>query len=58
MLPAIGRPKGIVHMVGGAFVGAAPQIAYSLLMDEISKGGYTVVTTPFKLSFKHLEVAN
>ena len=39
-------------------MGAAPQIGYSLLMELLAEGGYTVVTTPFKLSFKHLDVAN
>lgn len=46
-----------MHFLGGAFVGAAPQLAYPLLLRRLSAAGYTVVCVPYKVTFKHLECA-
>lgn len=46
------RTRGIVHFIGGAFVGALPQAAYPLLIRRVADAGYTVVCTPYKVSFK------
>ena len=55
--PRTGRVRGIVHFLGGAFVGAAPQLAYPLLLRRLSAAGYTVICVPYKVTFKHLECA-
>ncbi|GAX79140.1 hypothetical protein CEUSTIGMA_g6580.t1 [Chlamydomonas eustigma] len=49
--------KGIIHFLGGAFAGAAPQIVYSLLLEILANDGYTVVSTPYAITFRHLDCA-
>lgn len=49
------RAKAVIHFIGGAFVGAAPHIAYSTLLEGLSRRGYCVVATPFDLSLNYLE---
>ena len=51
--PSRSRPRGIVHYLGGAFVGAAPYLSYSSLIDRIADNGYTVVVTPYTVTFQH-----
>eukprot|EP00892_Ulva_mutabilis_P006911 jgi/Ulvmu1/4592/UM002_0321.1 len=52
-----GHPDGIVHFIGGAFVGAAPQTSYKYLINSIAKAGYTVIQTPYPFTFAHEELA-
>jgi len=40
--------------LGGAFVGAAPQLTYRYMLERLSSRGYLVVATPYQLSFDHL----
>lgn len=51
------NPKGIVHFLGGAFVAAAPQVTYRLLLEYLAEQGYVIVATPFMSSFDHGEIA-
>ncbi|GLC46383.1 hypothetical protein PLESTB_001769300 [Pleodorina starrii] len=51
------RSKGVVHFLGGAFAGAAPQVAYGLLLDSIAAAGYTAIATPYAVTFRHDECA-
>jgi Protein of unknown function (DUF1350) len=51
------NPKGIVHFLGGAFVAAAPQVTYRLLLEYLADRGYVIVATPFLSSFDHGEIA-
>ncbi|EFJ53275.1 hypothetical protein VOLCADRAFT_72563 [Volvox carteri f. nagariensis] len=51
------RSKGIVHFLGGAFAGAAPQVVYSLILDSIAAAGYTAIATPYAVTFRHDECA-
>lgn len=51
--PYIGRPKGVVHFIGGAFAGAAPNLFYDVLIDKVASSGYTVISTPYAVSFQH-----
>lgn len=41
------RPRGLVHFLGGAFVGATPHLVYPLLIEELAAAGYTTVATPY-----------
>lgn len=57
--PAGGAPpKGIVHFLGGAFVGAAPQVSYGALLTKVAAAGYVVVATPFRLRFDYLTLCD
>ena len=51
------KPKGIVHLVGGAVVGAAPQLTYKGLVERMARGGYAVVQTPYPFTFEHESLA-
>ncbi|MGB2926688.1 MAG: DUF1350 family protein [Limnothrix sp.] len=51
------QPIGIVHFLGGAFVGTAPQLTYKWLLEQLAEAGYAVITTPFVNSFDHLAIA-
>jgi len=57
MLPS-GQPRGVVHFLGGAFVGAAPQLTYSHLLARLSDAGYVVIASPYQLGFDYLEVCD
>lgn len=51
-------PRGIIHFLGGAFVGAAPHYTYRYLLDSLCDEGYIVVTTPYKLKFDYLQICD
>mmetsp|Transcript_142263 Transcript_142263/g.258529 ORF Transcript_142263/g.258529 Transcript_142263/m.258529 type:complete len:523 (-) Transcript_142263:28-1596(-) len=51
-------PKGLIHFLGGAFVGAAPHYTYRFLLDSLCNEGYIVVTTPYKLKFDYLQICD
>lgn len=50
--------KGVVHFIGGAFVGAVPHIAYGTFLEALASKGLVVVTTPYATSFDHLRIAD
>ena len=56
--PPEGEAKGVVHFVGGAFIGAASQLTYRYLLERFAGSGYLVVATPFRLSFDYLSVCD
>ena len=47
------RPRGIVHFIGGAVVGAAPRLTYKHLLERMARGGFTVVQTSYPFTFQH-----
>ena len=51
------QPIAVVHFLGGAFVGTAPNVAYRWLLTELGKAGYVVVATPFLNTFDHTAIA-
>jgi len=51
------NPKGILHFLGGAFVAAAPQVTYRLLLEYLADQGYVIIATPFSSGFDHGEIA-
>jgi len=55
--PVLQQPRGVVHFLGGAFAGAAPQLAYQFLINWVADAGYTVVATPYAVTFRHLDCA-
>jgi Protein of unknown function (DUF1350) len=51
------RPKAIVHFLGGAFVAAAPQVTYRMLLEDLNRRGYLIIATPFVNALDHVEIA-
>jgi hypothetical protein len=51
--PRSARTKGVVHFLGGAFAGAAPQLLYNSFVELLADAGYTVIATPYKVTFRH-----
>ncbi|XP_024536427.1 uncharacterized protein LOC9645252 [Selaginella moellendorffii] len=56
--PSKGDPVGVVHFVGGVFVGAAPQITYRLFLERLAERGFLIIATPFASGFDHLKIAD
>ena len=52
------QPQAVVHFLGGAFVAAAPQITYRLLLEDLAKQGYAIIATPFINTFDHRSIAS
>ncbi|MGK7882730.1 MAG: DUF1350 family protein, partial [Crocosphaera sp.] len=50
-------PIAIIHFLGGAFVGTAPNFTYRWLLEELAKEGYAIIATPFVNTFDHLAIA-
>jgi acetyl esterase/lipase len=47
-------PRALLHFLGGALVGASPQLTYRYMLERLSSNGYLIVATPYQLSFDHL----
>ncbi|KAL3148901.1 hypothetical protein ABBQ32_001769 [Trebouxia sp. C0010 RCD-2024] len=56
--PLEGPTTSVVHFLGGAFVGAAPQLTYRLLLESLAARGIMVIATPFSTNFNHLRIAD
>lgn len=52
--PSQGPPRALLHFLGGAIVGAAPQVTYRYMLERLANEGFLVVATPYNLSFDHL----
>lgn len=53
-----GPPRALLHFLGGALVGAAPQITYRYMLERLAEKGFLVVATPYQLSFDHLSTCD
>jgi Protein of unknown function (DUF1350) len=51
------RPVAVIHFLGGAFVGAAPQFSYGKLLEAIAAQGYAIIATPFINTLDHKAIA-
>jgi hypothetical protein len=51
------QPIGIIHFLGGAFIGTVPQLSYRWLLEDLGKAGYAVITTPFLNTLDHTAIA-
>jgi len=51
-------PEAVVHFLGGAFVGAAPQLSYRLFLEALSNRNVLVIATPYSINFDHLRIAD
>ena len=52
------QPRALIHFLGGALLGAAPQLSYRYLLERLSSRGYLIVATPYQLSFDHLKTCD
>uniref|UniRef100_A0A061S4V8 Uncharacterized protein n=1 Tax=Tetraselmis sp. GSL018 TaxID=582737 RepID=A0A061S4V8_9CHLO len=53
-----GKPQAIVHFIGGAFVGSAPQFFYRLFLETLALRNVMVIATPYQTNFDHLRIAD
>ncbi len=51
------KPQAILHFLGGALIGAAPQIIYEGLLVELARSGYGVIALPYDTSRFHRQLA-
>ncbi|MGK7916004.1 MAG: DUF1350 family protein [Prochloraceae cyanobacterium] len=51
------KPIGIIHFLGGAFVGTAPNLTYRWLLEQLAKKGYVAIATPFINTFDHKTIS-
>lgn len=56
--PNANPPRALLHFLGGALVGAAPQVTYRYMLERLADNGYLVVATPYNLSFNHLQTCD
>ncbi|WOL13822.1 hypothetical protein Cni_G22602 [Canna indica] len=55
--PAGRKPTAVVKFLGGAFIGAIPEVTYSYLMEWLAKEGFLVVSVPYNVTFYHEKAA-
>lgn len=56
--PKAEQPRALIHFLGGALVGAAPDVTYRYLLEKLSQNGYLIVATPYNLSFDYLKACD
>lgn len=54
--PSWAAPRGVIHFIGGAFFGSAPQWTYRSLLAELSQLGFWIIATPTATSFDHMRL--
>ncbi|KAK1280161.1 hypothetical protein QJS04_geneDACA004847 [Acorus gramineus] len=56
--PPTGRkPQAIIKFLGGAFVGAVPEVTYSHLIELLAKEGFLIISVPYNVTFDHAQAA-
>ncbi|WIA39607.1 hypothetical protein OEZ86_005689 [Tetradesmus obliquus] len=55
--PRAARVSGVIHFLGGAFAGAAPQLLYNGFIEQLADAGYTTIATPYAVTFRHDQCA-
>lgn len=51
------KPSAIVKFLGGAFIGAVPEVTYSNLMSLLAKEGFLIISVPYNVTFDHTQAA-
>jgi Protein of unknown function (DUF1350). len=46
--------RALIHFLGGAIVGAAPDISYRYVLERLAEKGFLIVATPYTLSFDYI----
>lgn len=52
------KPLGVIHFLGGAFVGAAPHLAYKYLLESLANAGYIIVATPYRINMDYVKICD
>jgi hypothetical protein len=47
-------PRALIHFIGGAIVGAAPDLSYRYILEKLADHGFLIVATPYQLSFDYI----
>ncbi|XP_006601203.1 uncharacterized protein LOC114391434 isoform X2 [Glycine soja] len=55
--PNRAKPRAIVKFLGGAFIGAVPEVTYGYLTELLAKEGFLVVVVPYNVTFDHSQAA-
>ncbi|KAI4377020.1 hypothetical protein MLD38_014716 [Melastoma candidum] len=55
--PSGKKPRAIVKFLGGAFIGAVPEVTYGYLIELLAKEGYLVISVPYNVTFDHTRAA-
>ncbi|XP_050364933.1 uncharacterized protein LOC126783499 isoform X2 [Argentina anserina] len=56
--PAGKKPRAIIKFLGGAFIGAVPEVTYSYLTKLLAKEGFLVISVPYNVTFDHVQAAH
>jgi hypothetical protein len=51
------KPRAIIKFLGGAFIGAVPEVTYSYLLGLLANEGYLIISVPYNVTFDHSEAA-
>ncbi|EXB74926.1 hypothetical protein L484_018635 [Morus notabilis] len=51
------KPRAVVKFLGGAFIGAAPELTYSYVIELLAKEGFLVISVPYNVTFDHADAA-
>ncbi|KAL8536604.1 hypothetical protein ACS0TY_011978 [Phlomoides rotata] len=55
--PAKGKkPKALIKFLGGAFIGAVPEVTYSYLLGLLANEGFLIISVPYNVTFDHEQV--
>ncbi len=52
------RPIAVIHFLGGAFIGGAPQTTYRRFLESLCEQGYAVIATTFDTVVDHFGVVH
>ncbi|XP_014503955.1 uncharacterized protein LOC106764222 [Vigna radiata var. radiata] len=55
--PSRAKPRAIIKFLGGAFIGAVPEVTYGYLIEFLAKEGFLVVVVPYNVTFDHSQAA-
>lgn len=50
-------PRAIIKFLGGAFIGAVPEVTYSYLIEQLAKEGFVIISVPYNVTFDHANAA-
>ncbi|KAF7817328.1 Alpha/Beta hydrolase fold [Senna tora] len=53
--PNRGKPRAIIKFLGGAFIGAVPELTYGYLIEFLAKEGFLVIVVPYNVTFDHAQ---
>ncbi|KAL7122488.1 hypothetical protein ACP275_01G048800 [Erythranthe tilingii] len=51
------KPKALIKFLGGAFIGAVPEVTYSYLIGLLANEGYLIICVPYDVTFDHERVS-